>query len=340
MRFALEGSNAPARRMTKGKIAPYLGAVCAAFAAACNCGQPGLTRCPECPSGQMCQDGKCVPGCVTNADCPKNEVCVGGVCLLDVCDDVQCPPGQQCIGGSCVAPPADAGCSSGFRLCGEACIPVSGCCTASDCPTGALCINNACFPPDGGSADAGSPPDAGTTAATCYKCAGTVSACALTSVPMDGGACPTGYSSTPPTCTPCWSCGAVSAYCVDTGCCGPWTSAGYVGGGCTCYGCTGFGYGPDAQTACVNAQANDLSGAGGWCPWPGGANTAFCGFAGYAGDSNWYDGGTAGGCDCTASCGDTTTCCVPKDWPVTNCAECCSGHCGACLGDAGQNCCT
>jgi hypothetical protein len=314
-----------------------LAVVCAALGASCNCGQDGLTRCPQCQHGELCVNGLCIPGCVTNADCPANEVCVGQVCLLGVCqNNSQCATGQQCVGGSC-ATPNDAGfdaggCGLGGRSCGEYCISVGECCTSNDCPPGDLCIGNQCVPPTDAGMDAGGD--------ECFKCSGTASACGLTSVPADGGSCPAGYSLTAPTCTACWSCGAVSAYCVDTGCCGPWTTGGYVGGGCTCYGCTGFGYGADPQTACVHAQANDLAGAGGWCVWPSSPYTAFCGFAGYAGDTNWYDGGTPGGCDCTGSCGDTSTCCVPKDWPVSNCAECCSGQCGACLGDAGQNCCT
>jgi hypothetical protein len=62
------------------------------------------TLCPsfsdfECPAGQVCRGGACMPGdvptsgCVSDAECPYGDVCAGGVCIFagECFGDSDCP---------------------------------------------------------------------------------------------------------------------------------------------------------------------------------------------------------------------------------------------------------
>jgi len=64
----------------------------------------------DCPTGQQCLSGVCMPppgGCVTNDECPAGFLCISGVCKPDsngqtgCLTDVNCPSGQICINGDC-----------------------------------------------------------------------------------------------------------------------------------------------------------------------------------------------------------------------------------------------
>jgi MYXO-CTERM domain-containing protein len=80
----------------------------------------------DCPSGQVCVDGECVPatptatasvgvptatrtatpGCEDNDDCPLGQVCVNNMCVTATptprCrEDMDCPSGQVCVNGEC-----------------------------------------------------------------------------------------------------------------------------------------------------------------------------------------------------------------------------------------------
>jgi len=64
----------------------------------------------DCPVGQLCISGVCMPppgGCVTNDECPAGFLCVSGVCKPDsngqlgCLTDTNCPSGQICINGDC-----------------------------------------------------------------------------------------------------------------------------------------------------------------------------------------------------------------------------------------------
>jgi hypothetical protein len=73
---------------------------------------------PDCPNGELCEDGTCVPPeCEIDTDCPNGEDCDGGVCVppCDGSDPETCPPnppecevnadcpgGELCSGGTCV----------------------------------------------------------------------------------------------------------------------------------------------------------------------------------------------------------------------------------------------
>jgi hypothetical protein len=339
--------------------------VASALAVSCNC-DTKTTNCGTCPQGTICLDGGCQAGCNSDLDCTPGLACVGQKCLKLAClSDVDCGPGLVCLNHACAVTDAgtsDGGCPGG-RLCGEQCVPLTSCCTSADCPDAGACVNNVCAPPGDGGADAGSDGGSvdagpcqpscgpsncgasdhcgGTCAACCYQCQAMAGACGYdVQLADDAGACPAGHDAGQPPCAPCWSCGASDAYCVTPSCCGTYTIDGTFGVACSFGTCNEKGYAQDVYDACVNAQSNTLaSSSSGVCIWPSGQNTSPCGFQGYLGDPHWYDGGTAGGCDCFLSCGGTTgACCVAKNFPASSAAQCCSGQLGACPG-TGNNCC-
>ncbi len=65
----------------------------------------------NCPAGQQCISGVCIPppsGCQTNENCPAGYMCIGGACVPGGADgkpgckaDSECPTGQICLSGVC-----------------------------------------------------------------------------------------------------------------------------------------------------------------------------------------------------------------------------------------------
>jgi hypothetical protein len=112
---------------------------------------PGSLNCDcyqgECFAGLVCTDGTCkpeqaLPGCESVADCDGNLCTQGdqtceGMCVVGI--EVQCPDGATCdpSAGSCA-------CEPGSKLCGDACIPDTQCCTDSDCSVGSSCAGGFC----------------------------------------------------------------------------------------------------------------------------------------------------------------------------------------------------
>jgi|GEM_PF-657606 len=85
-----------------------------------------------CPSGQICQSGKCGAPC-GGVVCPHGQSCIGNACV-DLCTGVSCGTGQACVEGVCVP-----GCAScGGTMCGAplACDAASGACVDPSCPGG------------------------------------------------------------------------------------------------------------------------------------------------------------------------------------------------------------
>src|SRR3989344_5872988 len=56
---------------------------------------------------------------------------------INLCQNIVCGPGESCDLGIC-------SCSSGYKTCGNACIPTPLCCTDSDCTEGTTCANGVC----------------------------------------------------------------------------------------------------------------------------------------------------------------------------------------------------
>jgi uncharacterized protein (TIGR03382 family) len=63
----------------------------------------------DCPDGQQCVEGECVPTtvCVDDEDCPDGEICVEGECVPppseECTEDSDCADGEVCVEGECVS---------------------------------------------------------------------------------------------------------------------------------------------------------------------------------------------------------------------------------------------
>ncbi|MEZ4463021.1 MAG: dickkopf-related protein [bacterium] len=92
-------------------------------AGACVPPPPECQRNADCGAGRICVNGACEdapppPACVANADCGPGEICVDGVCELappPACiADGDCPPGLACVAGVCRAVAGD--CAGAIRV--------------------------------------------------------------------------------------------------------------------------------------------------------------------------------------------------------------------------------
>ena len=65
---------------------------------------PECIKDSDCPDGEICVDGECVPApeCIDDKDCPPGWSCKNGVCVPECEKDKDCPPGQICKDGVCV----------------------------------------------------------------------------------------------------------------------------------------------------------------------------------------------------------------------------------------------
>ena len=55
----------------------------------------------QCPSGQQCNGGRCVPGCTTTRECLSGQVCIQGSCTPTCRTNRQCPEYQVCSNNMC-----------------------------------------------------------------------------------------------------------------------------------------------------------------------------------------------------------------------------------------------
>jgi len=71
---------------------------------------PGCGDGPACVAPEQCIDGACHLACVKSCECPTGELCEGGRCVEPMpmprpCTvDCDCPSGELCIEGGCAAP--------------------------------------------------------------------------------------------------------------------------------------------------------------------------------------------------------------------------------------------
>jgi hypothetical protein len=57
----------------------------------------------QCPIGNLCSGGQCVPGCEDYGDCPLRSGCINGQCMQGVCeDDSFCEFMYYCDNGNCL----------------------------------------------------------------------------------------------------------------------------------------------------------------------------------------------------------------------------------------------
>ena len=117
----------------------------------------GCSDASPCPSGERCQDARCVPDlpgfCRSDADCGEREICRALQCVPapppPCAQDQDCGAGQICEAGQCgpaqCSVPAD--CGIGARCVGGRCEPLVPDCTQdSDCGEGEVCEAGACVP--------------------------------------------------------------------------------------------------------------------------------------------------------------------------------------------------
>lgn len=103
--------------------------------------KPQCTIDNDCPTGYVCDNGKCVEGCNNVSDCPDGYICVNNKCTPDTdCDsNSDCPPGSPyCYNGTCVQCTSDTHCPTGYKC-------LSNRCTITDIPcTGNQLQNFSC----------------------------------------------------------------------------------------------------------------------------------------------------------------------------------------------------
>jgi len=127
---------------------------------ACACAEPCVFG--ECPKGQSCSNGYCIPQDCTGVTCGAGEVCEWGQCVPS-CEGIECPAGLRCLHGDCVFDDCRTdGCPEGQKCankqceidpchgisCGESEFCRDGVCIAScgrvSCPAGQVCLDGAC----------------------------------------------------------------------------------------------------------------------------------------------------------------------------------------------------
>lgn len=99
----------------------------------------------QCPAGQECLGGRCLPKQCGSATCQSGLVCLAGRCVTSECAAVTCAVGEVCAGGLClprtcqgVECPATAYCEAG------SCHPVQ--CASVQCGAGQVCAAGQCLP--------------------------------------------------------------------------------------------------------------------------------------------------------------------------------------------------
>ena len=97
-----------------------------------------------CPSGEVCDNGNCVPECGGEFPCPPDQACdeVKGLCVDPACVGKSCEAGTKCIEGECVDPCAGVACPKGQACIAGSCIDP---CGAIQCDDSQVCVEGACI---------------------------------------------------------------------------------------------------------------------------------------------------------------------------------------------------
>jgi len=107
----------------------------------------------DCAAAEICDWGRCIPGCRSTADCPSGKVCDWRDLCLDPCvNDADCGPFRRCRADYCTSPPGEpcgncwdstcVGDVGGNPLAGY-CSPT--CFDPEDCPAGYDCVDLECI---------------------------------------------------------------------------------------------------------------------------------------------------------------------------------------------------
>jgi hypothetical protein len=121
-----------------------------------GCGGLPCASDADCPAGEMCWDGMCVPGrCGTDSECGAGLACCAGLCADLLFDPrncgacgMSCAAGERCLQGACAGgdPCGGITCAPGFVCESGVCVPECNCRTDSDCAQGQVCLDCQCRP--------------------------------------------------------------------------------------------------------------------------------------------------------------------------------------------------
>ncbi|MFO0574467.1 MAG: putative metal-binding motif-containing protein [Polyangia bacterium] len=94
-----------------------------------------------CPTGQVCDRGRCTTSCSSEFPCSGGLLCEKGRCVEQACMGITCDGGTVCRGTVCVSPCEGVKCP-GSQVCrvGRCVDP----CTGVTCGSGQVCQNGAC----------------------------------------------------------------------------------------------------------------------------------------------------------------------------------------------------
>jgi hypothetical protein len=101
----------------------------------------------QCPAGDYCNQGACVPdtrpqpNCSMTSQCSSNQTCLGGYCRYECQTDQYCLTVDARL-GKCVADPAATAPNTG--VCKSPSEANPQCTSQSQCPMGQACIGNVC----------------------------------------------------------------------------------------------------------------------------------------------------------------------------------------------------
>lgn len=150
-----DGSNPP--QCTQDSDCPS-GQVCRNGKCETSQPPPQCTRDSDCPSGQVCRNGKCEtnqppPQCTKDSDCPSGQVCRSGKCeqgqSSQCTRDSDCPSGQGCVNGQCIAQRQcnqNSDCSAGQQCVAGKCVETGPQCRSdAECAVGQTCLNGTCI---------------------------------------------------------------------------------------------------------------------------------------------------------------------------------------------------
>ncbi len=99
----------------------------------------------DCPGGELCVEGDCVPDDCRAHGCADGEVCVGGECQEDPCVGVECVEGEFCRDGECAKSCAQTACA-GDEICVDgACVGDP--CRRVECDGELECVEGECVDP-------------------------------------------------------------------------------------------------------------------------------------------------------------------------------------------------
>lgn len=95
-----------------------------------------------CPTGLICDRGKCVTQCSGEFGCAPGNTCEDGRCIDMACKGITCDGASTCRQGKCVSPCTDVVCPGSQTCRAGRCVEP---CEGVTCPMGQACSNGVCI---------------------------------------------------------------------------------------------------------------------------------------------------------------------------------------------------